>query len=346
MSTDWQSFLRGLGAVVEGGAVAHFGDPAGERAAAAGGDVVVELSHLALVRARGTDTMTFLQGQLSNDIRQLDASHSQLSSYSTPKGRMLAVFRIFRRDEDCLLQLPAALRDDIAKRLRMFVLRSKVTLDNADDLAAFGISGPRAAELVREVVGVLPGAPNGCATQNGISVLNLPGLFARFEIVAGLDEAQRLWRALAARARPCASPVWRWLDIWAGLPTVLPATSEAFVPQMANLDVLGGVNFKKGCYTGQEIVARVQYLGQLKQRMYRAHVETGAAPLAGDTIHAEDFGEQAAGTVVDAQPSPAGGYDLLAVVQVASARHGNLRLRALSGEPVALQPLPYPVPED
>jgi hypothetical protein len=137
--------------------------------------------------------------------------------------------------------------------------------------------------------------------------------------------------------------VWDWLDIMAGIPGVHPETSDAFVPQMANLEIVGGVNFKKGCYPGQEIVARMQYLGKLKQRMYRARFEGNTQPHPGDSIFAPDFPGQSAGTVVAAQPAPDNGFDLLAVIQISSAEAGELHLGSETGPKLSLQNLPYPV---
>ena len=344
MNPQWQAFLQNQGAVLEDGRVLHFGDPGAERRAARDGDVLVELSELALIRARGADALGFLNGQLSNDLRKLDDAHSQLSSYNSPKGRMLAIPRIFRRGEDYLLQLPAALAEDILKRLRMYVLRSKVTLEIADrELQRIGISGPRAEQLVREAVGSAPTDNEGCLTDSEVTVLRLPGPWPRFEIVAPTAAAVPLWERFAARARKAGAPVWRWLDIQAGVPNVFPGTVEEFVPQMANLELLGGVDFKKGCYPGQEIVARMQYLGRLKQRMYRAHVEADASPQPGDPLHAPDFGEQPAGRVIDAEAAPEGGYDLLAVIQIVSVEGGEVRLGSLQGPLLAFRGLPYPV---
>jgi folate-binding protein YgfZ len=344
MNQDWQSFLKGEGGVFADGRLVHFGNPGQERASAANDTVLVDLSHLALIRARGPDAVPFLQGQLSNDIRLVDGQHCQLTSYSNPKGRMLAILRVFRQGEDYLLQLPESLREDIVKRLRMFVMRSKVTIDNADDFVALGISGPQATPLVQQIMGSVPLQPDECVNRDMLSAIRLPGLLPRFAVVTTTGEAMRIWRDCSSRAQRCAPPVWSWLDIMAGLPTVLPETSEAFVPQMTNLELVGGVNFKKGCYPGQEIVARMQYLGRLKQRMYRAHTETGPRPLPGMDIHAPDFGDQSAGTVVDAQPSPRGGYDLLAVIQISSAQAGELYLDNRQGPRLSIEPLPYPIP--
>ncbi len=339
MRSDWHEFLTRAGAVIEDGAVRRFSEPRQEVRAAATGDVIADLSHWSLIRAAGIDAEGFLQGQLTNDVRQL-GNGSQLSGYCTAQGRMLALFRIFRRDGDFYLQLPAALRESVLKRLRMFVLRAKVSLEPMDDeLARIGVAGPGVEAGLRQRLGPLPAQPDEGTSLGALTLLRLRGPHPRLEIVGPYAEIERLWSGLALT--PVGAAAWAWLDIMAGMPTVLPATAEAFVPQMTNLELLGGVNFKKGCYPGQEIVARTHYLGRLKQRMYRAHVDSTQAPKAGDPLYAPNFGEQAAGTVVDAQPAPEGGYDLLAVVQIASADAGVLSLHSPDGAAVTLRSLPY-----
>jgi folate-binding protein YgfZ len=257
---------------------------------------------------------------------------------------MLVIFRVFRRGDDTLLQLPASLLETTLKRLKMFVLRAKVTLDNVDaELVSFGISGPDAEKLLRDAAGFAPTEINGCETRDEITVIKLAGPHPRFEVIAPTDNAMKLWTALKPKTTPVAPPVWGWLDIMAGIPGVHPETSEAFVPQMANLEIVGGVNFKKGCYPGQEIVARMQYLGKLKQRMYRARFDGDALPRPGDSIFAPDFPGQSAGTVVAAQPAPDNGFDLLAVIQISSAEAGELHLGSETGPKLSLQTLPYSV---
>ena len=344
MNETWKSFIRNQGAVLEGNRVQHFGHPAEERRAAAGGHVLADLSDFSLIRARGGDTQNFLNGQLSNDIRQLDATHSQLASWCSPQGRMLVIFRLFRRSNDTLLQLPATLIENTLKRLRMFVMRAKVTLESVEaELVSIGLSGPDVKKILTDAAGFAPGGDNGCETRADVTITSLPGPHTRYEIIAPTAVAEKLWESLKSKATPVGPAVWAWLDIMVGIPSVHPGTSEEFVPQMANLEIVGGVNFKKGCYPGQEIVARMQYLGKLKQRMYRAHFDGGATPRPGDAIFAPDFPGQAAGTVVDAQPSPDGGYDLLAVIQISSADAGELRLGSETGPKLLLQPLPYSV---
>lgn len=331
MTPQWQSFLASEGAVfAPAGWVEHFGQPETERRAAASGNVLVDLSALALIRARGVDALAFLNAQLSNDLRALDAEHSQLAGWCNAKGRMLALFRVWRRGEDYLLMLPAERRDEVLKRLRLFVLRAKVVLDSADgELARLGVSGPDAPRLVHEAAGFLAEGPNAARTQGEVSMLALPGPFPRFLLAAPYATALPLWKTLKAGAQPAGFEVWTWLDIQSGLPQVYTATSEAFVPQMANLDLLGGVSFTKGCYPGQEIVSRLHHRGGLKQRLYRAHAQTTIAPAPGMSVYATTGpggSEQTVGSVVCAAPAPQGGWDMLIVANIAEAESGKLHL--------------------
>lgn len=342
MSDGWKEFLLEQGAVCGERGVRDFGNPAAERRAARGGNVLVDLSHFAFIRAHGPDAAAFLNGQLTNDIGAVDATRSQLSAWCSPKGRMLVVFRVLRHGDGYLLQLPAALREDIARRLRMYVLRAKVTLESADDaFVRFGIAGPEAASLLQAASVTAPADNDRVASSGRFTVLRLPGAHPRFEILAPPADAPGLWSELNRSAVPAGADAWTWHDIAAGIPMVLPETSDAFVPQMANLELVGGVSFSKGCYTGQEIVARLHYRGRLKQRMYRAHAVTERTPAPGERIYAPASPDQATGTVVVAAPSAAGSQDLLAVIHCDSAANGELRLGAPDGPPLRIEPLPY-----
>jgi folate-binding protein YgfZ len=165
----------------------------------------------------------------------------------------------------------------------------------------------------------------------------------KFVLSIAPGRAAAVWQALRQSATPAGAPVWDWLRLNAGIPMIVAATQEQFVPQMVNLEVIGGVSFQKGCYTGQEIVARSQYLGKLKRRMFLAHVDAEAAP--GDHLYSDDIAGQATGTVVNAAPAPSGGYDVLAVAQVESAHTRTLHLKTADGAALNLKPLPYALPE-
>jgi folate-binding protein YgfZ len=149
---------------------------------------------------------------------------------------------------------------------------------------------------------------------------------------------------VSARARPAGFPVWQWLSIRAGIPVITPAVADQFVPQALNLDAIDGVSFQKGCYTGQEIVARTQYLGRLKERLVLAHIE-GLPPAAGTRLYSPVFDAQACGSIVNAARAPGGGSDLLAVVQNAARDSGEVYADAPDGRRLALLQLPYRLPD-
>ena len=339
--TQSETFWRGLGAQYDNGLLTGFGDPRGETAAATnGGALKLALGDLGLIRVAGDDAVAFLQSQFSNDIRALGQGH-QLHAYCNAQGRMLGLMRAFARGEAIHLQTGAALLEALVKRLRMFVMRSKVTLDAATDLGQMGLRGDGASGL-EAMLGSFSfpqPQPGATATANDVTVLRLAP--ERAVLIAPWAQMQTLWQDLDARA--AGMPAWRLLDIRAGLPQLYPQTLEAFVPQMLNLDALGGISFTKGCYPGQEIVARTHYLGRLKQRLYCARVDAPAAP--GDALYASNFGTQAAGTVVDAVAVD-GNYELTASIQISSAEAGDMRLKDPEGPRLTLLPLPYELPAD
>ncbi len=348
MNPLWQDHLSKAGALIDDGRVIHFGNPEAELQAAEGSTVLTDLSHLGIIRVAGEDAQTFLQGQFTNDTRQVTLERAQYSALCTPKGRMLANFLIWRDDQGFLLQLPAALRADIQQRLTRYVLRAKARLtDGSDELIRMGIAGGAAATVLQQTIGTLPAASMGVIHHPRATILQLGD--ARFEVAASPEAARGLWDDLARHAAPAGASVWDWLEIRAGVPSVLPATQEQFVPQMANMEVLGGISFQKGCYTGQEVVARTQHLGKVKRRLYLAHVTADGAPQPGDGLFGKettDTERQSAGMVVNAQPSPDGGFDLLAVLHISSVEAGEIRWKTPDGPALRFLPLPYRVMGD
>jgi len=342
MNATWQDHLLTKNVVIHDGSVTNFGQPAAERAALKGGTVVCDLSHWGLIEFTGEDAEGFLQGQLSCDVRQANPQQAMYGGYCSPKGRLLATFLLWRSGESFFMQLPAVLRESIQKRLGMFVLRSRVKLADASNaLIRIGIAGPGAAAAVQKTVARMPSGRLAVADTGGVTVIRLGD--QRFELVSPPERAGSLWDALAERVTPAGAAAWDWHEIREGIPVVLPATQDQFVPQMANLELVGGVSFQKGCYPGQEIVARTHYLGRLKRRMYLAHLESDTAPAPGDELHAPDTPGQAVGTVVRAAPAPEGGFDLLAVAQMSSAEAGNLSWKEPGGAVLRLLPPPYPL---
>lgn len=345
MHSDWKILLTAQGASIEAGSVQHFGDGATELLATAHGTVICDLSQFGTLRVSGIDAQSFLQNLLSNDIREVSATQAQFSSFNTAKGRTLATFLIWRDGDDYLLQLPGTLAEVMKKKLGMYVLRSKVKiLDASDEVISLGLSGIKASEILLKYCSELAQRPFGVSHAENMVASVIKFSDTRYQINTTPLQAPVLWQALGSQAKPAGSPCWDWLNIRAGLPVILPRTQEQFVPQMANIDLVGGISFKKGCYPGQEIVARMHYLGKLKRRMYLAHMEGDTIPQAGDELYSADMAGQASGMIANAAAAPSGGYDVLAVVQTASRETQTLHWKSLQGAELKFLPLPYSLP--
>ena len=294
--------------------------------------LVADLSDNALIAIAGDDAAEFLQGQFTNDVKALGAGRAQWNGWCSPKGRLLATFLLARSGPDYLLMLPAEIAPSFARRLGMFVLRSKVKITDASgSFARFGLGGPGAAAFVRRHWGSVPEAM-ASAHKDGAWCVALDG--ARFVAWVPLTDG-RLLATLRDAASGAGRESWDREAIRAGVPTIVAATQEAFVPQMANFELVGGVSFQKGCYTGQEIVARTQYRGILKRRMATVHVPGPDRPMPGDSVYSASFGEQAAGTVVNSAPAP-GGFDALVVAQIESLDRQDLRWKSPDGPPIEI----------
>jgi tRNA-modifying protein YgfZ len=344
MNPDWHSFLIQQGATIAADAVQHFGDPVAELNAAARHTVVCDLGQFGTLRVSGEDAQSFLQNLLSNDIRLAGGKQAQISSFNNAKGRLLATLLIWRAGDDYLLQLPKALCEPIRKKLSMYVLRSRVRISDAGgEIISLGLSGEKAQQIVLAKFGGLPDLPLGITGNGQASAIRTGG--SRFLISTAAAHAPALWTEFARQARQAGSPCWDWLDIRSGIPVILPQTQEQLVAQMVNLELIGGVNFNKGCYPGQEIVARMQYLGKLKRRMYLAHLDGSDVPQPGDELFSAEMEGQACGMVVNAARAPGGGCDLLASVQLSSRAQHTVHWKSLQGAALQFLPLPYPLPD-
>jgi folate-binding protein YgfZ len=333
--SSWLEFLERRGAVIAAGRVASFGDAGAELAAARDAAILCDLSHNALVEATGDDAAAFLHGQLTNDVEGLVPGAAQWTGWCTPKGRLVASFLLARLPGRFLFMLPAEIAEPVRKRLSMFVLRSKVKLaDVSAQWVRMGVAGPEASAAVAHALRSAPAAKQ-VVEHDGVVAIGLDS--ERYLVIAPLERAEPLWETLATKAKPAGSAAWEWKSIRAGIPTVVGATQEAFVPQMANFDLIDAVSFRKGCYPGQEIVARTQYRGGLKRRMALVHIDgEGAAVAPGQSLFSEAFGEQAAGMVANAAPAPGGGADALVVAQIESLERDDLRWGTPGGPEVEI----------
>ena len=349
MIEEWSAFLKQSGGQIINGQAIHFGHAAAELQTALNhGAVCSDLSHRGLIAAQGPDADLFLQGQLTCDVQRATLDHSVLGAFCSSKGRALACLRLFRREDAVYLELPQELVEATLTRLRKYVLRAKVTLEDASHrLVRFGVAGSHAEVVLTNQFGAIPEVINSVIHTTGdwpdITVIRLPGITPRFELHGPLPVMQALWKALDTHATFTGAEPWLLLDILAGIPAIYPETVEAFVPQMINLDALDGISFRKGCYTGQEVVARMHYLGKLKRRMYVARVDSEHFPRPGDALFSpQTDASQSAGRIVDAAKHPDGGYALLAVALIECAEQGVLQLSDAQGATLKLEPLPYP----
>jgi len=296
----------------------------------------VRLTDWGVIAATGADAAAFLHGQMTQDFSHLGPNEARLCGYCSAKGRLLATLVAWRRaPEEILLACSADLLALTLKRLSMFVLRAKCKLTDASgDVALYGLAGGAAAAWL---AGDAPATPWAASRHGDAQVVRLPG-------GAGVDRWLLAQPASApAPALPALSQDgWRWLEVQSGVARIVAATAEQFVPQMVNLELVGGVNFQKGCYPGQEIVARSQYRGTIKRRMQRLDASGPVVP-GQEIVHSADPG-QPAGMVVVAAPGPDGRWSAL----------GELKLAAI-GEPGALRcgevlltptGLPYPLPAE
>jgi folate-binding protein YgfZ len=345
---NWIEHLATLGARFHQDEAAQIEDFGSTLSAAALADgLVAPVTDLGLIAVAGEDAASFLHNQLTNDVEQLGLEEARLAGYCTPKGRLQATFLMWRGAQDIFLQLPRAIQPPLQKRLSMFVLRSKAKLRDATEEAAtaavLGLAGAKAEAALRRHVDALPAAPYGKVEGAFGTVIRLADALnaPRYLWITSGETAIAALPQLRETLALGGNVAWRLAEIHAGVPQVTQPTQEQFVPQMVNFELIGGVNFKKGCYPGQEIVARSQYLGKLKRRMALATLPNAAA-RAGDEVYSMDDPEQPSGMIVNAAPNGLGGADALVEIKLAALEH-EVRHGSAGGTPLSFLPLPYSV---
>ena len=306
----------------------------------------VHLDHLGLIAVRGADAETFLNAQLTNNVTPAASStRAWLAGFCSPKGRLIATFVQWRHGDTIYLQTSRDVLEPVLKRLRMFVLRSKVTLDDvSESMVQIGFIDARPAGQERGDAWQV----TGNETSLSIRYPEADGAARTLTVIT-----RAAWNAGDHGVGRALSPVdpqtWRWSEIRAGLPRVTTATQDRFVPQMINFEALGGVDFKKGCFPGQEVVARSQYLGKLKRRMALAMVasdDAGVVPAPGTDVFSAGEDGQACGMVVNAERGPDGAIALLVELPLALFNSQSLRVGAADGPSLRIVTLPYPLPDN
>jgi folate-binding protein YgfZ len=344
-ANEWLAFLQQQNAVPAGGG-AHK-------------DFVAPLTTLGLLAFNGEEAASFLHNQLTNDVEHLGIGEARLAGYCSPKGRLLATMLIWKHDDAIILMLPRTLLPAIQKRLQMFILRAKVKVqDLSDQQAILGLAGDRAAAALQTWFPELPAQPYAKIDNASGSLVRLAdgidgsNVIARYQWIAANATAIAAWQQLRTTLDAAGDTAWKLGDIQAGVPQITAATQEKFVPQMINFELIGGVNFKKGCYPGQEIVARSQYLGKLKRRMMLATIEgvsgdAAAAIQPGVEIFSSADPEQPCGIIVNAEIDSSDGSDnnirisCLTEIKLAAPEAGSVHAGSASGPVLHFRPLPY-----
>ncbi len=304
-----------------------------------------DLPGLGVIAVQGADAESFLHGQLTSDVRALTLGRSQMSAYCSPKGRVLAVFRLFRHADGIYLLTPTQGMEALVRRLRLFVLRAKVSVEPVQGVyRLFGLAGEQACTRVGMSTALWPEHADAVARTDHVTLVRVPGLLPRAIAMVQAESMDNL-DSMRDEALPLLpEKVWTLLDINAGLPTIYPQNADQFVPQMLNLHALDAVSFSKGCYPGQEIVARMQYLSKPKRRMYRVHLDAAALPGAGEELYAGSIQEGTAiGRIVMATEASGGGYAALAVIAIDQAHAASIRLAEAGTAHMGIEDLPYTV---
>lgn len=343
MDTRWTELLQQQGARFDEAGNIAFKTGQEEVSLAKNASIVAPLTHFGLIDITGEEVTPYLHNLTSTNIKSLPAGRAQFSSLSGPKGRMLASFFLWRTNNGIRLALAADLHASMLKKLGMYVLRSKVKLsDSGNNRVLLGLAGTNAETALKSAALTAPANALDLAQHDDVAVIRLTD--GRFVVDCPADKAEALWSNFRNSGLQTAGTIaWHWLDIQAGLPLVSARTSDEFVAQMINYELLGGVSFDKGCFPGQEIIARTQHLGKVKKRMFPAHLGSEETIAAGTDLYAAEFGAQSCGKVVLATPAPEGGTDLLVSVQLSVHEAGSAHLGSPEGPQIAFRALPYAV---
>ncbi len=337
MSPDWQEFLSTQGAKFDADRLLGFQENDNQTF----DNFITDLSHLALIEVTGVDADDFLNGQFTTNVKQLAKNHLQFSAWCNPKGQVKTTFYIYRHETGFNILLPVDLRDSFIKQLQMYIMRADVKLiDKSNKLVRVGIQTNN-NKLLAESMGSIPEQNAGITIQNDLHCLHAFGsenTSQRYIFIGSVERIKTLWKDFSQNSCPVGATIWELLDIQAAYPWLSSQTTEKFLPQMLNLDLIDGLNYQKGCYPGQEIIARLHFRGQLKRSLYLATCSLDAQPVIADQLYISDH-KDSVGVVINVQVSE-DKYYLLAVIEKELVEH-QLALRETNGASLTLQPLPY-----
>jgi len=311
------SFLQSIGAHPGAGDDCTCADEPAALDALTAQNIIVPLSHYGVLEVRGPDAEKFLQGQITCSAAEVTPALSSPGAYCTAKGRVVTSFQLLRpQNELFLLRMRRDLLDTAARTFGKYIVFSKAQLAIAEPIVGIGLHGATVASALRELTGALPSRHNGTVSYGDGLLWQCDAAGTQYEYWGPVSAAAALWSHCAPYCIAISSRYWRWLQIRSGNAEICAATSEMFLPHMLNYHVTGAINFKKGCYTGQEIVARTHYRGQVKRHLLRAAL-IGPAPAVGSDIIASSG--KSVGNVVDSVTVSAESAELLAVIADASS---------------------------
>ncbi len=354
LDPKWFNFLTSQNAQFDStGQIVTFGQAELERFLIKNGPVVTSLSHQGLIKVSGKDAVCFLQGQLTTDIHQVSNTQAQLSAYCDPKGQILAIFLIFKYQDEFYLSFHHSLKEAVFKRLSMFIMRSDVQLtDMSNQLIHIGFAGEFGDLDIQRCLNtkVKKEYETGYIQTEGmeeVCVVKVLGPYHKYDLFGPADQVEKVWTHLRSNADVTNSYDWNLLNIAAGIPEVTEQTTAQFLAQFLNLDKLDAIDFKKGCFPGQEMIARVHYRGKVTKRMFRIRSEALLDLKAGKILFLKDsLGKSHKLTVITANPNIFEGTLCLAVGTLKSleAIEGNLVTE--SGDLAFIEPLPYSITDN
>ncbi len=348
MNLQWQTFLTEQGAKFSTtNEILTFGHPEIERFLVKNGPIITSQAHQALLKVSGKESFDFLQGQLTNDLKNVNHETAQLSAYCDPKGNILTTFLVFKIADNFYLSFDFSLKDMIQKRLTMFVMRSKVAItDVADDLIHIGFAGDFAHLALQRLLSTKVKKDYQTAQlaseSMSATVVKVPGPYHRYEIFATAEEMQLIWKKLKNNSDTTNSADWKLLDIVYGMPSLNSETQGKFIAQFFNLDKLEAISFKKGCFPGQEIIARIHYRGKVTKRMIRIHFsETVALQRGVDLILNDDDGKKFKLTIIEFNPDVIKGTLCLAIGTLRALESVSGQLKTELGITATIETLAY-----
>lgn len=351
MNTTWQQFLQQQGAqLTENGAVKTFGQPELERFLIKNGPVLSSQTHQGLLKVSGEDAFSFLQNQLTNDLTEITEQQAQLSAWCDPKGQVLAIFTLFKQAEDYYLMFDGSLKAPIQKRLQMFILRSKVTLtDMTQEWAQIGYAGEFANLDIQRLLknknqNLYQVTHCSLESDNDLIIVKLPGPYHRYQLIGNTQSLQTAWQTLRKQTDPTNNQDWNLLDIAAGIPQINQTNQGQYLAQFLNLDKLNAISFKKGCFPGQEIIARMHYRGKVTKRMLRLHLDDPLSLNPMDSLNIQDeTGKTFKFEIVLSNPDVLKGTLCLAITTLKPLTQAQGQLKLENGTHVTIEPLPYEV---